>query len=235
MRATLALMLLLVLASSADAKDFQTMVLVGSRGDSRVVHGESAIFDAFFDFGSGPVVRAEAGGPYVQVYLLAPGGLPGIPGRFYPRTRAACFSWNPARRGPCFQPPPQLLALLQASDELEPIKSAPTTIAALRRSDGRPFFSGAGRRAWANLGVALEMAFGRADAATPLKRKPSRCIEFSARWRGPQERRESARTRSRGRNWCCPRCCPQGKEMRICRQVRFLPGASNRVQIQTIL
>jgi hypothetical protein len=186
-KATVTLVLAFVLLGSAEAKDLQTMLLVGSRGDSKVIHADSAVLDQVHDYAGRRPVRAPARGPYVQIYLLGPSGLPGVPGRFYPRTKAACFSWDRARHGsPCSRPSDELLVLLEASDALEPFRGAPTTIGALRRSDGRPVFAGSEPMTWANLEVALEMAFGRARASRQLERKPSQCIELSARWRGPQ-------------------------------------------------
>src|SRR5882762_52747 len=46
---------------------------------------------------------APASGGFVLVYPLMERGVPAQPGRFYPETGAACFSWNRAAVGECWR------------------------------------------------------------------------------------------------------------------------------------
>lgn len=175
------------------------MVLVGANGHSAVVRPSAAgVLDSFFDFGSGfnrpEPPKTEPRGGYVLIYVLARGGLPGIPGRFYPRPRAGCFSWDTRRVGrPCYVVNRTLLAALAPSRRLPWISGRPTVLAQLVRPGGSALFPGSEPAAWANATVALDMAFGRWRAARPLNRRPSGCITLRGRWSGPEGSRRPTR------------------------------------------
>jgi hypothetical protein len=171
------------------------MVLVGAQGRSAVVRPEEAgLLDSFFDFGSTfnrpAPAKAQPRGGFVLVYLLGPGGLPGVPGRFYPRTRAGCFSWDTGRVGrPCYAVNRALLAALRPSRRLPLIAGAPTVLAELARPDGSPVFAGSEPLAWANATVAIEMAFGRWRVARRLQERAKNCVALRGRWTGPDRSR----------------------------------------------
>ena len=175
------------------------MVLIGAHGRAAVVRPHGAgVLDSFFDFGSGfnrpEPAKAQPRGGYVLVYLLGSGGLPGVPGRFYPRTRAGCFSWDTARIGrPCHVVNQALLAALAPSRRLPRIFGRPTVLSELARPDGSAVFPSSEPAAWANATVALEMAFGRWHAAEPVSPRPAGCIPLRGRWSGPDRSRRPTR------------------------------------------
>jgi hypothetical protein len=174
------------------------MVLVGADGRSAVVRPAADVLDSFFDFGSAfnrpAPPQAQPRGDYVLVYLLSSGGLPGVPGRFYPRTRAGCFSWDTARIGrPCYVVNRALLAALAPSLRLRRISGRPTVLAELVRPDGSPVFPGSEPAAWANATVALDMAFGRWRASQRVNHRPRGCIALRGQWSGPARLRRPRR------------------------------------------
>ena len=194
------------------------MVVVGARGQSAVVRPESVgLLDSFFDFGSRfnrPRPRkAQPRGGYLLVYLLSSGGLPGIPGRFYPRTGAACFSWERDRVGrPCYAANRAVLTALAPSRRLPLIAGRPTVLARLGRSDGSDLFPGSEPLAWANATVALELAFGRWKVARRLPERPAACIPLRGRWSGPDRlRRPSRFCLGPGGAWARGRLYPLGR------------------------
>jgi hypothetical protein len=174
------------------------MVLVGARGRSAVVHPAAGLLDSFFDFGSRfnrpEPTKAQPRGGYVLVYLLGSGGLPGVPGRFYPRTRAACFSWERARIGrPCYIVNRALLAALIPSRRLSLLAGRPTFLSQLVRPNGSSVLRGSEPAAGANVTVALEMAFGRWRAARASVARPPICISLRGDWTGPDRVRRPTR------------------------------------------
>jgi hypothetical protein len=109
----------------------------------------------------------------VKLYPVGPGDFPAIPGRFYPTTRALCFSWNQAST-------PNLCGrlgvprhLLAASRRLARFLARLTVLATLRPG------------ATVNLIAALQLAFDRYRASR-LGSRPDRCLPFVARWSGPR-------------------------------------------------
>lgn len=173
----------LALAPSAASKEFRTIALVGADGNSLSIAATPSLIDSFFDAASphnGGTLppRASPSGGYVALYVLTLGGVPGIPGRYYPKGGVACFSWDATiSRGTCRRASRDLTLLLRPAAGLPRRTGSPTTIRRLSRTD-RPV-------AVRNLFVAFEMAF----AQTRLSRSasvPRTCIAFRATWRGPQ-------------------------------------------------
>jgi hypothetical protein len=174
--AVLALLLFAAVApADAAAKDVAALVVVGSDGRSIKIEPEPAVLSVMlYHPASSHDVAPEPATPrggYVKIYPLGPHGFPAIPGRFYPLTRALCFSWNQAvvpsscgRLGP----PRRLLA---ASKDLALFHGRPTVL-----TDLRP-------RSTENLVAALELAFDRYRASRSARR-PGRCLHFVASWDG---------------------------------------------------
>jgi hypothetical protein len=167
---------LLVPAPPAAAKDVVSIVVVAADGRSRIVEPERSVLAVMLYhpksvYNAKPTPAVPRGG-FVKVYPLGLGGMPAIPGRFYPATGALCFAWNQAlaprscaRRGVAVR-------LSAAARRLRLFHGRPT---ALRWLDpgGTP-----------NLFAAVELAFDRYQSADAAPR-PRRCRRFTARWHGP--------------------------------------------------
>jgi hypothetical protein len=174
----------LAAASPAHAKDVESIVVVGSDGRSVTIDPEPAVLAVMLYHPAGVYhVRpkpARPSGGYVRIYPLGRGGLPAVPGRFYPATRALCFGWNQARAPTsCARlAPPR--ALLAATRRVAVFRGRPTVVARL---------DGGGT---VNLFTALELAFDRYRAARPARR-PAQCLPFVATWHGPRAAYRPAR------------------------------------------
>ena len=173
-----------VVPADAAAKDVAALVVVGSDGRSNRIEPDPAVLSVMLYhpasvYNVRPKPAPRRGG-YVKIYPLGRGGFPAIPGRFYPMTRALCFSWNqavaPSTCG-ALGPPRRLLA---ASRHLELFHGRPTVLSALRP------------RGTENLVAALELAFDRYRASRPARR-PARCIAFVASWDGPEAAQRPSR------------------------------------------
>ncbi|MEJ7792369.1 MAG: hypothetical protein WKF65_10410 [Gaiellaceae bacterium] len=130
-----------------------------------------------------------AGGGYVRLFPTI-GGLPGIPGRYYPAEPVLCWSWRQPDRD-CWRASSNAVQLLAPLASLPRWQQPPSVLAELRYRGLRV------RPALANLHVALELAFDRDGTAAASV--PAGALRFTGRWRGPA----AACTRStaaRGRN-----------------------------------
>jgi hypothetical protein len=168
----------------ASAKGVGSIVAVGSDGRSIRIQREQAVLAVMLYhpesvYNRRPQ-RAIPRGGYVKIYPLGAGGSPAIPGRFYPATRALCFSWNQAvepescgRLGP-----PRLL--LAASRRLALFRGRPATLANLRPGST------------VNLSAALELAFDRYRESHADKR-PRPCLPLLATWHGPNAAQRPSR------------------------------------------
>jgi hypothetical protein len=161
---------LLTAAPAAAGGSFDTVVGVGDSGHWRAIalarNGPRS--DASL---AGHRASVPSGG-YVRVFLLI-GGLPGIPGRYYPGVGTLCLSWR--------EPPRHCNRLTFAGRTL----LAPLALLPLRRgmptvaARVRPF---AGVLNTANVRVALELALERhpRPARVPVRGRPIEVV-----WRGP--------------------------------------------------
>jgi hypothetical protein len=174
------LVLLIVAAvapADAAAKGVTTLVVVGSDGRSIGIQPDPAVLAVMLYhpesvYNRRPE-RATPLGGYVKIYPLGAGGFPAIPGRFYPATRALCFSWNQAAApDSCgrFGPPRRLL---DVSRRLALFHGRPTTLAFLRPGSTD------------NLSAALELAFDGYRASRSARR-PAHCLPFVGSWDGPR-------------------------------------------------
>jgi hypothetical protein len=123
----------------------------------------------------GHAVSLPSGG-YVRVYSFV-GGLPGIPGRFYPATRVLCLYWhepasNCMRLGGAGR---RLLAPLAAL----PLRSEPPTTPIAVRYRSRLL-----RYADGNIFAAIELALER--RAVVRASRPRNAVGLSVTWRGPR-------------------------------------------------
>ena len=178
MRALLTLLVLAAIApSDAAAKGVTALVVVGADGRSSKIPPEGAVLSVmFYNPASVDHVKPKPATPrggYVKIYPLGPGGFPAIPGRFYPSTRALCFSWSqrvaPSSCGRLGLP----RHLLATSRRLARFRARPTVLTALRPGGT------------VNLFAALQLAFDRYRASRPARR-PERCLPFVAGWVGPR-------------------------------------------------
>jgi hypothetical protein len=172
----------LAFASSAQAKEFASLVVVGSDGNSLDLRSDPRVIDQLFS----STDRVAIAGDYVRLYPLGPTGHVGVPGRFYPATAAVCLGWDqslPPRD--CRRAEGDLLALLGQGRALVPFRGAPTTVALAESQSVPPVVAH-------QLGVAFELAFDRSQLARRVGPTTS-CRRFVVSWRGPQR---SARPRS---------------------------------------
>ncbi|HET7647980.1 MAG TPA: hypothetical protein VFK17_05370 [Gaiellaceae bacterium] len=135
-------------------------------------------------FAGGAGVAAPQGG-YVRLFPLI-GGLPGIPGRYYPTARALCWSWHQPDHD-CRRADPTARRLLSPLTSLPRWKLEPTTLSRLEYR-GRQV-----RPALDNLLVALELAFDRRPVPADASRPGADAFPFVGRWRGPQAHERPSR------------------------------------------
>lgn len=182
----------LLAAPRAAAKDFTTLFVVGADGRSTTLRPAAGVLDSFHDGGS-PLNRgrrwvsvAPRGG-FVRLYLTVRDATPGIPGRYYPASRAACFGWiqaGAAAPRPCYVPNATLVRLLAVARRHSLFAGAPP---ALRRLVA-PALPDVVVRV---LRVSVVLAFDRWRDARQ-RRKPRSCIAFRARWRDVRRPRPEA-------------------------------------------
>jgi len=159
----------LLAVPAASAKTLTKVVALGAGGMAVELHGLG--WDAL-QTTSG---AAPAGG-YVLVYPLMERGIPARPGRFYPVTGTACFSWDRSALGTCGSISDDVA---RAVADLPLLDGAPTIL------DGLTVAGRAGRIN-SNGAVAIELAFARTRAAKAMAKRPSNCLAFAARWTGSE-------------------------------------------------
>lgn len=161
--------------SASAGGPFERLVGVGAGGDWREVRlaPTGARSDASLLAGGAHVARPSGG--YVRLFPMV-GGLPGIPGRYYPGRRVLCWSWQQPDRG-CWRANETAVRLLGPLAHLPVWRQEPTVLSELRYQGRRV------RPALANLLVGLELAFERRSVtAGPA---PAQALRFTGRWRGP--------------------------------------------------
>lgn len=161
----------LAFAATAVAKEFASLIVVGSDGVSTELRPTAAVIDQLFDG-----EPAEARGGYVRVYPVGRTGHVGIPGRFYLETSAVCLSWDqsaPPRN--CHRPRARLLELLGGANG-KLFRGTGVTLRTLESPRVR-------RPVVNQLRVAFELAFDRFRLARRA-RTPRRCLSFAGTWRG---------------------------------------------------
>jgi len=152
---------------------FERVVGVGSKGAWAGIKLSQSGPGSDASFG-GTAVAVPSGG-YVRIYPLI-GGLPGIPGRFYPAAHVLCLYWNEPVSN-CSRLSAAGVRLLAPLAGLPLRYVAPTTPVAVR------FRSRLLRYADGNIFAALELALER----LPLFRSsvPPNAIALTVVWRGP--------------------------------------------------
>jgi hypothetical protein len=152
---------------------FERVVGVGADGEWRTIaldrsgpRSESVL--------SGRAVAVPTGG-YVRVYPFT-GGLPAVPGRFYPAARVLCLYWHEPVSN-CSRLGDAGMRLLSRLDRLPLLERPPTAPVAVR------YRSHVLRYADGNIFAALELALERRGLArTSL---PPHAIALRVSWRGP--------------------------------------------------
>jgi hypothetical protein len=169
-----ALAVLLASSPTRAGGSLERIVAVGAGGASRAIElapsgprSESAL--------SGSSVAVPAGG-YVRLYPMI-GGLPAMPGRFYPAASVLCLYWHePASN--CVRLGGTGSMLLRAFTRLPLRREPPTTVVAVRWR-GRLL-----ARADGNVFAALELALERRPRFGATR--PHVPIALGLRWRGPR-------------------------------------------------
>jgi hypothetical protein len=175
-RLLIALIGYVALAGVPDASaggSFERIVGVGANGGSRVIELEQ----------SGPQSDSALGGPavavprsgYVRLYPFI-GGLPAVPGRFYPADHVLCLYWHePASN--CWRLRRAGQQLLAPLAKLPVWHRAPTTpVGVSYRSHLLPYADG---NIFAALELALERPWVRDTSAPPDG------VELTVTWHGP--------------------------------------------------
>lgn len=125
--------------------------------------------------GVAPLRVALPRGGYVRLFPTI-GGLPGIPGRYYPAERVLCWSWRQPDRD-CRRANATSGRLLVPLAGLPRWRQEPTVVAELRYGGRRI------RPALENLLVGLELALER--RGVPAAKVPRDALRFTGRWHGP--------------------------------------------------
>lgn len=154
---------------------FERLIGVGAQGTWRTIRlaPSGPRSDASLLAGGSRVARPGRG--YLRLFPMI-GGLPGIPGRYYPAERVLCWSWRQPDRD-CRRASATAVRLLTPLASLPRWSEEPTLLAELRYRGRRV------RPGLANLLVALELAFERPGLATA--KVPPGALRFTGRWRGP--------------------------------------------------
>jgi hypothetical protein len=126
-------------------------------------------------------VSAPKGG-YVRVYTLI-GGLPGVPGRYYPARRVLCMAWSERPTG-CQRLVAAGHRLLAPLDRLPRLRGAPTVLVRVHPD------SGVVRTLNVHLGI--ELALARPPLQTSGE-PSSHALVLSLTWRGPAAQARPAR------------------------------------------
>ena|SRR5215218_969862 len=171
----------LLTVPTAAAKTLTKIVAVGAGGASLELRGVD-----WSSLSMSPVDVAPSGN-FVLLYPLMERNVPAAPGRFYPGSGIACFSWDRTILGACGRLADQLATRLVG---LPALRGGPTVLRSLvvGRTAARLQSGGA---------VAIELAFNRPQLSHRAPKRPTNCVAFRATWIGP-----NAATRPT-RFWSC--------------------------------
>jgi hypothetical protein len=172
--AALAALAALLVVPSAGAKGMNGVAVVGAGGRSLTLPGRDELLAELRPATTQPAVP---GGGYLLVYPLLAGGLAAEPGRFYPGTGAACFSWTFAT-GSCALVAPALADSLRAT-RLRAAVVEPTTIVRLS-------WNGVAEPLPSSYATTLELVLTRTASSRPARSMRYCTIRFTAAWRGPR-------------------------------------------------
>jgi hypothetical protein len=153
---------------------FERIVAVGGQGASKSIklRQRGPRSDAVL---TGPAAKLPRGG-YVRLYPFI-GGLPAVPGRFYPTAQVICLYWHePASN--CSRLSIAGSKLLAPFGSLPLRYEAPTVPVAVRHR------SRLLRYADGNIFAALELAIER--PSVPRSAAPQNSIRLQVTWRGPR-------------------------------------------------
>lgn len=162
---------------SADAGGpFARLIGVGEEGEWREIRlaAKGPQSDASLFRGGRRMALPTSG--YVRLFPTI-GGLPGIPGRYYPADHVLCWSRRQPDRD-CWRANATAVRLLSPLASLRRRRQTPTVLAELRHRGQLV------RPALANLRVGLELGFAR--RGVPAATIPPTALRFTGRWRGPE-------------------------------------------------
>ncbi len=160
---------------------FERIVGVGAKGAWTAIELDQGGPRSESVLGGEAVAVPSAG--YVRLYPFI-GGLPAIPGRFYPAAHVVCLYWHePASN--CMRLGAGGTRLLAPFAGLPLRQGAPTTPVAVR------YRSRLVRYADGNIFAALELALER--SAVPRSSVPRDAVPLGVRWRGPDATRRPGR------------------------------------------
>jgi hypothetical protein len=172
----------LLMVPAADAKVLTKIVAIGAGGSYVELRGLD-----WSSLRTAPVETAPSE-VFVLFYPLMERGLPAEPGRLFPNSGVACFSWDRTVSGSCWRVADGLAAQLGS---LAPVVGEPTVLRSL-------VVRGSPVRVESNGAVAIELAFNRPQLARPAPKRPVNCVTLRARWVGHEAAARPARF------WSCP-------------------------------
>jgi hypothetical protein len=184
MRVVLALTVAAALLAvpSANAKTLTKVVAVGAGGTSVELRGLG-----WESLQTSPVDTPPSGG-FVLLYPLMEKGIPARPGRFFPDSDVACFSWNRTVVGTCGRLADAVATRLAG---LPVLIGEPTVLRSVIVGQ-RPGI------VESNGAVAIELAFNRPQLSRPAPKRPTNCLVLRATWVGAQASTRPTRFRSCG-------------------------------------
>ncbi len=163
----------LLLPASGSAKQVTALLAVGADGRSVNVGGGWPLLNEMRPLDAAAATRPD--GSYLLLYPLMEGALPMQPGRYYPASATACWSWSLLLEG-CLGVAP-LSAPWPGIGDLTLFSSEPTTLQTLSHADARYTIP-------SNASVAIELALLRSPLARPASH--ARCAwRLDAKWQGP--------------------------------------------------
>src|SRR5215218_2772692 len=169
-----------VAVPSAGAKTLTKVVAVGAGGAYVELRG--------LDWSSLQTSATETvpSGGFVLLYPLMERGMPAQPGRFFPASGVACFSWDRTVLGTCGRLADELAARFSG---LPTLSSEPTVLKRL-------VFGGTAAAIRSNGAVAIELAFNRPQLSRPMPKRPANCVVLRAAWVGPEASTRPTKFRS---------------------------------------
>jgi hypothetical protein len=170
----LAALVVVLLPVAASAKEVTKVLVVGANGRSaNLGSGWSLLDDLRPESLAHPVSAPH--GSYLLVYPLMEEGLPMEPGRYYPTTGVACWSWS-SGIGDCFR----IARLPRTWERIRSLTRFVSEQTRLRRLTHQ----GARYTVPSNYSVAIELALLRTQA---VRRSPTSTCRWRmrARWQGP--------------------------------------------------
>jgi hypothetical protein len=166
----------LVLVAGAEAKGYNSVVVIGRDGQWAQLRGPERDLDGWVDWA--PAARPVRGG-YLRLFFVGPGEFPANPARYYPAGHCVALDW-PRYETSCHPLEAAVAPLFAQTRTLHVINQRVTKVA---RITYLGTFRGMIHTAGALAGP-LELALDR--RGRPVRRPPG-CYSFKLTWAGPSK------------------------------------------------